>query len=80
MGNDTTATVAETKPWYLSKGVIGALVAAAAIVAGFFGVKIDPTTQQVVADQATAVIAAGVALGGAVLALYGRLKATKLIG
>lgn len=75
---DTTDT--GTKPWYLSKGVIGSLVAGAAVITGFFGVKLDPTTQQVVTDQVTAFATAGTALAGTALALYGRVTARKVIG
>lgn len=74
---DTTDT---TKPWYLSKSIIGSLLAIAAVIAGFFGVKVDASTQQVVADQLTTLLAAGAALIGSLLGLWGRFSATQRIG
>lgn len=57
------------KPWYLSKAVLGGLVA---VVAGLFGLDIGDDMQVNVVEHIDSVV--GVA-GGA-LAIYGRLKAT----
>ncbi|MGC5778819.1 hypothetical protein [Methylobacterium sp. NFXW15] len=73
-------TTDATKPWYLSKGIIGSLLAIVAVIAGFFGVKVDAGTQQVVADQLTTLLAAGAALLGSLLGLWGRVSATRRIG
>lgn len=67
---------AETKPWYASKGVVGGIVAVAAGGAALFGYSISP------ADQASLVeLAAGLASAiGGVLAVWGRISATRTIG
>lgn len=59
------------KPWYQSRGVIGSIIAIVAGVAGSFGYGIPVEVQ----GQAVDVIAAGGALIGGALALWGRLKA-----
>lgn len=59
----------DPKPWYLSKAVLGGLVA---VVAGLFGLDIGDDMQANVVEHIDSVV--GVA-GGA-LAIYGRLKAT----
>ena len=65
-----------TKPWYLSKSIIGALIVIVATVLGLLG-------QQSTADAVTAesagvseVITSVIALIGAVVAIYGRVKAS----
>ena len=80
MDPNTLSPAGETKPWYLSKTIIGSVVAAGAIVAGFFGVSIDEATKSVILDQTEALIAAGFALVGTLLAIYGRVAAKKTIG
>ena len=60
----------DTKPWYLSKTVIGAAITIAASAAGF-GLTGDETGQ--LADYADRLI---VIIGGA-LAIYGRVVARK---
>lgn len=70
----------ETKPWYLSKGIIGAIVVIVATVLGFIG-------RASVGDAVTAessniyeiVLAIGALVGG-VLALIGRIVAKATIG
>lgn len=63
------------KPWYNSRTIWGALVAVAASLGGMIGVPVD------VADQAelTDLILQAVSLGGAALALIGRMAATSRI-
>jgi hypothetical protein len=67
------------KPWWQSKSIIGSLVTVAAVVAGFFGLDVDPATQAFVVSQLDLVMtAAGVAIGAA-LAIYGRVVARQPI-
>jgi hypothetical protein len=72
-------TMTEEKPWYLSKGVLGPLVAVVALIAGAFGVKVDAATQALVVDQVIGAVSAGVALLGAIVGIWGRITATKVI-
>ena len=65
----------DTKPWYLSRTVWGALVAIAASIGGAFGVMITQADQVEIADTVLQIVGA---VGG-VLALYGRLSAQKII-
>ncbi|MGF3028075.1 hypothetical protein ACQVP2_35470, partial [Methylobacterium aquaticum] len=61
-----------------SKTIIGAGIAGASVLGGIaFGFQLDAETQRVVADQATAFVTAGAALGGTLLAIYGRVKASR---
>lgn len=69
----------ETKPAYLSRGVIGGVVAVGAVVAGLFGYEVDADTQAVVVDQGVAIATAVATVVGGVLAIWGRIKATKRI-
>ncbi len=65
----------DSKHWYQSKTIWGALVAVAASLLDGFGVKIDSVTQGQAVDafyQASAVI-------GALIAIYGRLTAKSAI-
>jgi len=65
----------QNKPWYQSKAVIGGAIAVAAGVAGLFGYAITPEDTAAVTD---AIVAVGAAVGG-ILAVVGRLQATKKI-
>ena len=65
----------DTKPWYLSRTVWGALVAIAASIGAVFGVMITEADQVEIADAALQIVGA---VGG-FLALYGRLSAQKII-
>jgi len=63
----------DVKPWYQSKTIIGAVITVLALVAGVFGYGIGAEDQAALADYA-------VTLGGVVgglLAIYGRVKASK---
>ena len=66
----------ETKHWYQSKSAIGAIVAVVAMVAGFVGYQVSPEAQAHIVNM----VFDGVALVGAVVALFGRITATKRIG
>ena len=62
-----------TKSWRASRGVWGGLIAVGAIVAGWAGVNIDPETQ----GALTNIILEIVTLAGGILAIVGRVWATK---
>lgn len=66
----------EMKPWYQSKTVWGALIAIAAPLVGRAGLDVGGAEQAEIAEALTTL--AGT-LGG-LLALYGRLTATKGVG
>jgi hypothetical protein len=63
------------KPWWASKGVWGGLVAVAAGVAGAFGYVVSPEDQATVVEGIVALV--GIFGGG--LAVYGRIRASKLV-
>lgn len=63
----------ENKPWYQSKTIWGALIAMAAPLARYVGLDLPLAEQAELADLMT--VLAGTF--GALLALYGRLTATK---
>lgn len=60
------------KPWWQSRGVLGGLVAAAAGLGAVFGLEIDQ------AETLEIAMAASAAVGG-LMAVYGRVRATKPI-
>lgn len=65
----------DTKAWYLSKTVWGALVAVAASIAGLAGVHVDAAQQTTLVDAVFQVASAA----GGIIALFGRIAAsTKL--
>jgi hypothetical protein len=66
----------EMKPWYQSKTVWGALIAIAASLLGRAGLEIGGAEQAEIAEALTTL--AGTV--GGLLALYGRLTATKGVG
>jgi hypothetical protein len=66
----------EMKPWYQSKTVWGALIAIAAPLLGRAGLELGGAEQAEIADALTTL--AGTV--GGLLALYGRLTATKGVG
>lgn len=65
----------EQKNWYESKAVVGGLVAATSGVAAVFGVALGPEEQETLVAAITGI---GAAIGG-ILAVYGRIKASKNI-
>ena len=67
------AETIETKPWYLSKGLMGSIIAALPTALGILGFKLDPSFGEAV----NALIVAGTTLGGAALSFWGRLTAVK---
>ncbi|SIQ49034.1 hypothetical protein SAMN05880561_103184 [Rhizobium sp. RU33A] len=66
----------EMKPWYQSKTVWGALIAIAAPLLGRAGLELGGNEQAEIAEALTTL--AGTV--GGLLALYGRLTATKGVG
>ena len=67
--------MSDVKPWYMSKTIIGAVVTVLALVAGIFGYGIGAEDQAALADYAVTI---GGVVGG-LLAIYGRVKASKEI-
>ena len=65
-----------TKKWWESKTLWGSIIAILAAVVQIFGYQITPEMQQQLLSQITAVTAG---IGG-LIAMYGRLKASKKIG
>lgn len=66
------------KPWWQSRTIIGAGIAGGSILGGIgFGFSLDAETQRLVADQTTAFLVAGGALGGTLLTIYGRFAASR---
>ena len=72
----------QTKRWFESAGVWGGIVAALAGVAGLFGYTITPEDQAQIASTASRVaelvLSVG-ALGGGILSIFGRVRASKTI-
>ena len=65
----------ESKKWWESKTVWGGIIAVLSAIAGAFGYAVSPDMQAELASNVTAI---GGAVGG-VLAVYGRVKATKSV-
>lgn len=68
--------MAQTKSWYQSKTIWGGIASALVAIALAFGIVIGEAEQSVIVD---ALVAGGAAIG-AVLAIYGRVKAEGDIG
>ncbi len=66
----------DEKPWYLSKTIWGSLVAVGAALAGAAGFAIDGDNQSALAETILQLVTAA----GALIAIYGRLSATDIIG
>ncbi len=70
----------DKKPWFQSATIIGIFVAAAPTIAGIFGFNIDSATNLEIGDILTMgaeAIEDLITLGGSLLAIYGRIRATK---
>lgn len=65
----------DTKPWYLSRTVWGALIAIAASVGGAFGIMLGEADQATLTDAILQVVGAI----GALVALFGRLSASQTL-
>lgn len=66
----------ETKPWYLSKTIWGALVSVAATLGGMFGVPVDVGGQAALTDSILQTVSA---VAG-IVAILGRVSADSRIG
>lgn len=72
----------QTKSWYASTTIWGGVVAAVAGMAGIFGYSITPADQAALSDsigQVVALVTSVSALGGGLLAIWGRVRASKVI-
>ena len=72
----------QTKAWYASTTIWGGVVAAVAGMAGIFGYSITPADQAALSDsigQVVALVTSVSALGGGLLAIWGRVRASKTI-
>ena len=69
----------ETKPWWQSKTIWGAIITIVALILSLFGVQIDEQTKQVLVNEFVAAATAIGGIVGAVLSIYGRIKAEKRI-
>lgn len=65
----------DTKPWWASKGTIGAIVAVLALGLGMAGYQISPEMQSEMVQAVLNVVA----LAGALVGLVGRLTASKRV-
>lgn len=70
----------DSKAWWASKTIWGALIAGASTLLALFGVKIDEATQKALIDATLGVIAAVGVLGGLVVTIWGRFAARKTLG
>ena len=68
--------MAGTKAWWQSRAVWGGLVAALAGIGGLFGLNLDEVTQGMAVDAAVQLAT----VVGALMAVIGRVRATKKIG
>jgi hypothetical protein len=69
------APVSDTKPWWASKGTIGAIVAVLALGLGMAGYQISAELQSEMVQAVLNVVA----LAGALVGLVGRLTASKRV-
>ena len=70
----------ETKHWYLSKGVVGGLVAAILIVYKLLGYMLpEGVTEDTVTDNIVNVTTSIAALAATAIAIYGRVAAKSKI-
>lgn len=65
----------ETKVWYMSLTLWGAIVTVLAAIGGLFGIDIDADTQKQIIEY---IVLGASALGG-LIAAYGRIRAKKIV-
>lgn len=71
----------DVKSWLASKTVWGGIVMVACTILGWWkGITVDPATQAQVVDTAVQTFTTLGNLVGGMLAIYGRITATKKIG
>ncbi|NRB30289.1 MAG: hypothetical protein HRU27_06820 [Rhizobiaceae bacterium] len=63
------------KPWYASRTIWGSIIALLAAVASAFGVEIDQQMQTTFIESVLQLVA----IGGSILAVFGRMTATTQI-
>ena len=63
------------KPWYASRTIWGSIIALVAAVASAFGVEIDQQLQTSVVESLLQLVA----IGGSIVAVFGRMTATTMI-
>ena len=68
-----------SKPkWFVtSRGVMGPAVAILAILLTANGIEFDAEEQSLVLNQLDGVVAAGIALAGSIVGIWGRIKASQ---
>ena len=69
----------DDKHWYESKGVWGGIVGVAAGALALAGHALSPDTQAAIVDNGVGIATAIATVVGSALAIYGRLKADKVI-
>lgn len=71
----------ESKKWWASKTIIGAFISVIGkVVGGYLGYDVDSETITLSTEAVGSLIAYGTSFFGDVMAIYGRVKATKKIG
>lgn len=73
----------DTKKWWQSTGVLGSIVTVIAAAAGFAGYAITPADQLAMVDGAMklgVLVTDAAAFVGGLVSLWGRIRATKMIG
>ena len=65
----------DQKAWYTSKTILASIVTVIALIAGGFNLNIDVQTQ----GEAVELVSVVVGVIGSVVAIYGRVKASKTI-
>ena len=63
------------KPWYASKTIWGSIIALIAAVASAFGVEMDQQMQTTFIESALQLVA----VGGSIMAVFGRMTASTII-
>jgi len=66
----------DTKPWWASRTIIGAVIAALAPLGAKLGYQIDASLQSSIVDLVVTLVT----VGGSAVAVWGRVRATKTIG
>jgi NADPH-dependent curcumin reductase CurA len=67
------------KPWWLSRGVWGGVIAVLSGIAGLLGYAVSDAEQALIADAVVIVAASASSAAGGVLAIIGRIKASRVI-
>jgi hypothetical protein len=70
----------ETKPWWASRGVWGGIILVLSLIIGAFGYSgLTPEEQTVLGDSITNLAAVLGTVIGTILAIWGRIKASKQV-